>query len=95
MLVPHAKLECYTTCLCAAMKRFYCASDQIPTVPVYIHITVIQAATELKCACLSIAAFERLMGPCEDLLKERAISGYQDVDDVHRYVFVQTVLLPM
>jgi hypothetical protein len=47
-----------------------------------------QASTELKCACLSIAAFERLMGPCEDLLRERAISGYQDVDDVHRYICI-------
>lgn len=42
----------------------------------------VKAHTQLKCACLSIAAFERLMGPCEELLKARAGSGYHNVDDV-------------
>ncbi|KAG5185570.1 camp-dependent protein kinase regulatory subunit [Tribonema minus] len=42
----------------------------------------VKAQTALKCACLSIAAFERLMGPCAELLKERASTGYNDVDEV-------------
>ncbi|CAM9103660.1 unnamed protein product [Choristocarpus tenellus] len=41
----------------------------------------VRANGALKCATVSIAAFERLMGPCEDILKER-MCGYHDPDDV-------------
>eukprot|EP01084_Bolivina_argentea_P256446 431770_1 len=42
----------------------------------------VKANQRLKCATLSIATFERLMGPCEDLLKERASTAYPTVEDV-------------
>ncbi|CAM9665197.1 unnamed protein product, partial [Chrysoparadoxa australica] len=39
----------------------------------------VKASGKLCCAALSVAAFERLMGPCNDLLKERAGKGYHSV----------------
>ncbi|CAM9322211.1 unnamed protein product, partial [Discosporangium mesarthrocarpum] len=41
----------------------------------------VRATGPAKCAALSIAAFERLMGPCEDILKER-MSDYHSPADV-------------
>ncbi|CAM9237642.1 unnamed protein product [Phaeothamnion confervicola] len=42
----------------------------------------VKAAAPLKCASLGIAAFERLMGPCEEILKDRATKEYLNVEDV-------------
>ncbi|KAG5187896.1 camp-dependent protein kinase regulatory subunit [Tribonema minus] len=45
----------------------------------------VKALSAVKCACLSIAAFERLMGSCMQL-KEQASSGYHDVDEVSHWL---------